>query len=830
MGQKQLSRPAWIAGAFIPVFIIFISGFHHSFLLSTVSFLLLLLLCITAFPITWHIFGKLELALIIAFPAGFLLHSLFLSVTANHFGVSNWTFFCYFAAVLSGSLYWIKRQKFFGGTGVPASVFKSWSNRDLFSLFLWIAGTLILVALPFLRVGQETDSGYAYRAYFNADFFRTMGVIGSLMTHAIPPDNPYFAGEVLNYHWLMCILPAFWLNLWSDYRPDFLLVQFSLFMVVTFSAALFVVIRNYTSSRRSIVILFLLLFFGGGYQCIIIFREILSKDMPWHVFTTYNIDGILRWLWNVPQVDRIYRCMLYAPQHLAVLTTGLMLLSGWNPKSGVLHNLFFFVLLCVGMGFSSFIALLLIGVFGSVLAIAAFRSSTARLSILICGITGLAFAALYVFDLKLFSAESQELVFGLEPAVKDHLGAYLILNWGSLLIFGNAGIFYHSQKVPVRILLPVLLASLAVILFCRLPITDRSVFSIKLGYVVSLILIILSAGFFDRLMENFRNKGKWIAAVFALGMMPSAATALMEMYNHQDIKNEKFTTTISRSHFNVLRWIRENTPATAVIQNLHLENEGYTDKFVSEIPPFAARSVFLGDPILSQLFQIPAEHVTKRTEMLCAVMNSTSPGEIYRTLSQTGIDYLYFEGDEASHIQDQLEEPYFEKVEEEGDIVLFRVKTRKQENQAAPLKEGNEINEDRADASIRFGKNFYEPEFQEGCEKARWMSLEAPVILQASESMTGEIVFNAFALGRPRAMEIYLNGSSISKATASDRGSLIVVPVTLKSGKNTITIRPLESPESPSAYSLGNDPRLLSFKIFRFHFRHHATKQIHKSR
>lgn len=810
--HKSTLFACWIAAALIPIFIIFVSGIHGSLLYSAFSLFLLLFLCMSSLPVTWYICGSLEAAVIFAFPSGFLLHSLLLSIIANHFGITNSSLLIYLTVVISGSIFLMKRQKLL--------LVVRWTAVDFFMLFLWILATLALVALPFLRVGQETASGYAYRAYFNADFFRNLGVIGSLMTHGVPPDNPYFAGTVLNYHWLMCVIPAFWSNLLPAYRPDFLLVQFSMVIITAFSAVLFVVVRKYTTSRSSMVILFFLFAFGGGYKAVTLFQEILNKDLPWQAFRGYNIDGILRWLWNVPQVDGLYRCLLYAPQHLLVLATGLMLLAGWHPKNGTARNLLFAILLLAGIGFSSFIALLFGAAFALVLAVAAVRTSSVRLSTLLCVVAALAFAAFYFFNLKLFSTHSQGLYFALHPELKQHLAGYLLLNWGASLIIGTLGIFFHSRKTPVRILVPILLASLLVILFAHPDLTDRSVFSIKFGYVVQLALLLLSAGFIDRIIHTFLQQSKWLLPAFVLILLPAFVTVSLDIFNHQDIKNGKFTTYISPDQLEVFTWMRSNVPPAAVIQNLHLLSEGYTEKYVSEIPPFASRSVFLADPILSQLFQIPEQEVARRNELLCGVMNSTATGETWTLLRNTGIDYLLFEGDEALHIRDQLGQPYFQMIKETGDVALYRVNAMAQKSGSPSPGKITELPPQRDRISIGFGRNFYAPEIQEDCEHARWISSNAAVMIETSNDMAGQITFTGFALGRSRSMELYLDDRLIGKATVSTRGSHLVFPVTLKTGKNKLVMRPIEPPETPASHGLGSDPRLLSVKIFRFRFRY----------
>ncbi|MEE9180049.1 MAG: hypothetical protein V3U22_04070, partial [Vicinamibacteria bacterium] len=77
---------------------------------------------------------------------------------------------------------------------------------------LWLVATLAvamsLVALPYLRIGQETAEGVDYRTYFSADLMTHLSIVGELQKGDFPPQNPFYGGHSLGYQWLFFLFPA----------------------------------------------------------------------------------------------------------------------------------------------------------------------------------------------------------------------------------------------------------------------------------------------------------------------------------------------------------------------------------------------------------------------------------------------------------------------------------------------------------------------------------------------------------------------------------------------------------------------------------------------
>ena len=243
--KRRWKLPGILPAVLLLAIVACISGHRESIATSGISLSILLLLCFTAYPLSRWIFTKTLEAVVFAFPIGFLLHSLGLAVSGMLFGIKIVPFLIYISASLGIFLAVETHRSLRPSATSQAPPEKA----DIALLYVWIAILLLVVALPYFHVGIETPKGIAYRAYFNADFFRNMGVTGSLSTSGIPPTNPYFAGELLRYHWFFQVFPAYWQTLFPSFRLDFVLVQFSLLMVILFGASLALVLRRFLATN-----------------------------------------------------------------------------------------------------------------------------------------------------------------------------------------------------------------------------------------------------------------------------------------------------------------------------------------------------------------------------------------------------------------------------------------------------------------------------------------------------------------------------------------------------------------------------------------------------
>jgi hypothetical protein len=658
--------------AFVVVALLLLIPAAHDFFLTVVPFILLFFFLLVTFPLAGFLFPGKALARIFVFPIGYILHAVLLSLFGRLFGVSGFIFFLYFAGwILIALLFHLKRSRVVVEEN-SETLNIIWTEPDTFALMLWLLMTILIVALPFWNVGAPTPYGFAYRAYFNADFFRNMSVSGSLSHSGIPPDNPYVAGFQLRYYWFFHIIPAFWERVFPNIRLDVLMVQFSLAVVCMFVASLYACIRSFVSTRMTLLLTFPLFAFGGSYEGIYILQRIRDHHLPWQSFTELNIDGILRWWWNAPQVDTLYRGLLYAPQHLLALCIFLILLLVWRSKRG---RSLLFILLMSSLGFSAFIGAILILSSGLLLLYEFLRQPRKEFrDLLIFGLFGLVFLVLYFHLFRMFELHSNRLTIGIDANLIQRLPLFFILNWGALLIIGIAGIIYNNQRRLVFVLSSFFIMNALIIVFVKLNLPGFSDISLKLGHFTSVVLLLLAACFIDRLIDSGRTKAAMAALLVVV--LPACLTWVMDAYNSRDITNPKFTTYIHPDDARVYAWMRQNLPHRTVVEDYARFESNFIRGFVSEVPTFAERSLFLGDRNFSRIFEVPSKQLEIRRRILTKLLREKTSERLCADTSAAGIDYLFFsskDSDSNSAAIKLVIEPYFTVLKQEGNSLVAQV-------------------------------------------------------------------------------------------------------------------------------------------------------------
>lgn len=796
-----------------------VSGIHGFLLQAFFSLLTFLLFLVIAFPVSRYLFKSRIESLIFSFPIGWAIHSLLLSLWGSVVGISTMSFLIYLGLILSTALILFKKQNGrFNVFGNETDA--NWSARDTLLLLIWGLATVLVISVPLIHVGTPTEHGYAYRAYFNTDFVRNMAVVGSLINTGIPPNNPYFSGITLHYYWLFHILLAFWRTVFRSYRPDFMLVQFTLVAVSIFASTLFVILRKHFVSRPALYWGLPIFLVGGSYKGWLVLYELRQKHLPWTAFTTMNIEGYIRWLWKAPQVDPLFRALLYAPQHLLALTLFLLvLLLFWSPESKG-QRVLSYVFLFASIGFSLIIGAMVTLVFAALLIVQFVRNPRQKgWEVFAFGVIGLFFLFLYWQVFHMFYPEVSQLRFGLHPEIMHRLPSYLILNWGALIVLGTAGAIWHNKNALWRSLIFFLAISFSIIAFVTIDVNAASDISLKVGYVSHLVLLILSAGFFEWSLSRFSKRRALLAIVTVLLLFPAAISWMMDTYNSQDIHNPRFTTYIPPEKSEVFHWMRSNLPRDAVVQSF-LTGKGYVNQFVSEVPPFAERGVYLGDRILSRIFQIQEEKVKQREQVVRRLFREESPAAVHRQAQSCRIDYLFVgntSDDESLEFINELVDPPFRMVKQTGTTVLLQVTPRTEsdpiQNKVLLAQQMHPI------LQATYSDNFYPPELHpQSSEPMRWIGNEGTVLLQAEKDLSGKLEFNASSLGHDRPIRIYLNKNLIHETVIQTKGTKVSFPLKLTPGISRLEIHSIDQPEEGSAYERNGDHRLLSLKIMRLRF------------
>lgn len=818
--RNMIKKLSAIAGFIFVASIIIVSGIHGYLLQAAGSLLLLIALLLTALPISRRLFRSGVNALIFAFPIGFILHGLFLSLWGKFFGISRISVLIYVATVILLAFILSKTTKSFSAQGSREMPLQDWQASDALLLFVWLLLTLALVSIPLVHVGIETQNGYAYRAYFNADFFRNMAVVGSLSNSGIPPDNPYFSGVTLHYYWFFHVIVAYWKTLFPSFRLDFMLVQFTLVTISIFVASLVATLRRFISSRQTFAWLFPIFAFGGSYKGIYVLYELHQKKLHFQTFTTWNIEGVLRWLWNLPQIDTIYRLLLFGPQHVMMLTVFLVLLSVWGAERSRTGWILCYILLFSSLGFSTIIGAVLVLSSGLVLLYQFVRHFRQKwLEMLVFNLLGLLFLFLYLNVFRMFEIGSSQFAAGLNWSIVKHLPLYMILNWGALLIFGIFGIFFASRQIPRKTLLYVLAFCFAFIFFVKLNLPGGSDISLKMGYLSHILLLFFSAALLDQILTRSPHPKRWLIPGVTLFVVPGLITWMMDAYNSQDIKNKNFTTYVSHEDADLFQWMQESLPRGSVVQQPFF-GRGYLNEYVTEIPPFAGRSVFLGDKNFSRIFQIPEDQIAERHKMVSRLFQEDSLSGIFQMARSCGIDYLMLGSKLAGQyyeIKQQLIEPPFKLVKRKGSAILFEIAS----NPRLETVDEKVLLKDKTGPLVkaRFADNFYPREFHPKTEEPmRWISNDGTILIHSEKELAGRVEFVAYSLGHNRQMQLYLNQQLVDQRQVSRAGTEIAAAVHFSKGENRMQIHCLDDPEPASVYAGNNDRRLLSFRILHLRF------------
>jgi len=655
--------------------IVFLSGFQASWVPSFLSLATLLILCISFYPLIRILFPDRADSCILTIPAGYIVHAVLLSFAGLIFGIHMRTGFLYLLAAAAVFIFLYRRQA--GHVGIVSD----WSKTDWLLLFAWLFVTIAIVAIPFVRVGEKTAEGFAYRAYFNADFFRNLAVSGALSSSGIPPDNPYMAGNTLHYYWFFHVVPAFWNKMFPSFRSDFLMVQFSIVALLMFVSTLFVTLRRFIQNRRTLLFLLPVFAVGGSYEGLYVLQWLNKRNMPWTEFVNLNIDGILRWNWKAPQIDTLYRALLYAPQHLVALAVLLIALLIWNeersggePLANRARKTVFYILIFSTVGFSAFIgSTLVLGAALILLIRTIFDPGRKWKELLFGGALGLAFLGVYFFIFQMFQSGSQQFDLGPDKIILAHFPAYFFLNWGALLIFGLAGLFYRSPLLPNRILGLFLAFCFLLIFFVRIVLAGFSDISLKVGHFSHVLLLLLAAGAMDRFLAKAPSRAKWLVLSVLLLVLPACVTWGMDLWNSLDIQNRKFTTYVKPEEEVLTEWMRNNLPPRTVVLNY---SPKYDDFMRDILPPFSQRSVYLGDRIFSRIFQVSEQQVHDRIKVVNSIFHATDPSAVWTLSRDAGIQYVFVTDMPAFKIGDLLQkfsQPYFSLLIQDGNAALFRV-------------------------------------------------------------------------------------------------------------------------------------------------------------
>lgn len=225
---------------------------------------------------------------------------------------------------------------------VPASTAKSAVAPALpfhrLYLVVSVAAGLALATPAWLRVGSVFDVGVSFRPFFNADFFKHLGVAQSFALGDFPPADLFGAGSTTHYYWFWHLIAGTLLAIAPDsLDPVHTLLAVGVWQTAVFGALLYLWARHFDAgpvvSAAAVVVALAGLSFAG-LSSRLTYGEWL-RPMQWLNVEALDLSTTLSYAPYHPWATRLYRLSLYQTQHqlAAIFFVAWAMLFGADDRS-----------------------------------------------------------------------------------------------------------------------------------------------------------------------------------------------------------------------------------------------------------------------------------------------------------------------------------------------------------------------------------------------------------------------------------------------------------------------------------------------------------------
>jgi hypothetical protein len=498
---------------------------------------------------------------------------------------------------------------------------------------------LIALLLPYVRVGALTPRGFVYRDYFSGDYLKHVAVTAELTRGTIPPQNPFIAGGKLHYYWFHYLFPAVLANALGPGEIEPILRALNLLLAGDFLLLWLWTARALVGGRRRWLLTAALPFVGSSLEGTAVLWDLWRQGKSLAGFRDYNVDGFSRWLLGAPEVDGVYRLLLFNMQHIVPVALVLVALLAWRRGSGSRQTALALGLagaLAIGQsGFAGSFFLLWAGACLLLTAEAggaSWRERWIRLGLLAAA--PLPAMVWYRWGLELIG-EGIPLRLEVAAPLLSRPLRFLLLAFGAG-VPGIAGLLAWRRVHRPTALLALL--ALTVVALVTVPGWGSDV-AVKVGYLAALSLALL-LGMLLALAARRPAARRALLALTALLLTAGAPTLLLEVWNFADVENPRFTSFVEPWDMGAYEWIRSHTPRDAVVQK-GLRSD-LRDAPFSPIPTFAHRHTFLGDRMHARIFLVSDSAYEARRAVVQRIFSSSDPREIQQLCLRHGIDYIYW--------------------------------------------------------------------------------------------------------------------------------------------------------------------------------------------
>lgn len=515
---------------------------------------------------------------------------------------------------------------------------------------LWLAASccvaLVIVALPFSRVGSLVADGVAYRAYFSADLMTHLSVVAELQKGEFPLTNPFYAGGSLGYYWLFFVFPATF-GSWATNQSVLLITYVG--SGVLFCGLLFCALRRLELPPARAFAAVCVVIGAVGYEgCFA-----LVRSEPW---SDINVDALSRWVFELVSLDGLHRALLYTPQHsfsYSLLIILILLMIRGEPKRA--SGAALCGVLLGGMAGASIVTAMLAGPWMVLVLWRRRRDAPFLTTTVVAAATSFLFLGWYV-ALGFFDDTGGALTLRVPRLLE--LPSVLLVDAGALFLLA---VWRWRRRMPFDIELLWLAAlALAAVLVLDLRGYEGVWIAWRAGSVLLVALGLVAV--------------RQLRPVHIVIVAPAVLTLVLDVYNASDVTNRKpspggfpWTTVVHSDELEALTWIRDQTPLDAVVQwDVRARQLGEW----ALLPALGERRMAVGFPIF--LLDLQKYRVRERRQVR-PIFNSGDADEAYRLASELGIDYIVI-GAQEIQTRGERVRPLFE-AEERFRVAFSRGET-----------------------------------------------------------------------------------------------------------------------------------------------------------
>lgn len=545
----------------------------------------------------------------------------------------------------------------------------------LISILLILLTVTITNIFSNFSFDNGAQTGFPYLVV--TDFFHHRTVVTELLKN-FPPLNPYFYPEKLHYYWLAHTIPASFSDLTNSMTSADTALQMSCLTYASLiTLNLFYVVKKIANFRISIALTFICIFFSGYIWIISLIKFALGA------FAEYaNSPIILHYLLTEQGADYsgmshgLLRDFVTEPQGcLGFLVLLSLVLLAYSPELK-LRRMMLSLILGTSFGIDPFLGLIICTghALTELLHLTRANSFQKIGSLLMTFTPALLPVALFSY-LEMTGGNGGRNIH-LHPYWKMlfMFPVVAIAEYGPLAIapfFSVKDIKTHLRTQPI--ILTLLCATLPIMLLVRHEFVHTLVFRKSLRIIRYILFFFTGLSLTNRLRDVSTHKTKLFIALLFFLTIPSLITDYLILTTADGTGR---SIVISNDDIKACRWIRDNTPLSAVVQG----RPDYGDKsnFTPQIV-FGERWTALGDFIRARNYQIGVEGPIARSKLLRTII--FGPGSIDETLAaikQLRIDYIYVGDTEISYygettLKFHYYPDHFNTVYQNDSVRIFKV-------------------------------------------------------------------------------------------------------------------------------------------------------------